>query len=285
MINFSNYDLVVCGLSGGKDSQAAATWLRFDSDCPPSKLRFIFCDTGNEHQLTYDHIKQIETWLMLPVVSIRNELDFYQLAEKKKRFPSAKARFCTQYLKMQVTQKFILDYMNQGKKVLMVSGTRRSESLARSNLLAFAFDNYYACDIFRPIVDWTTSQVFSYLKSKAQFANPLYSYGALRVGCFPCIMSRKFEIRMIADHFPERIDLIRFYENKIGSSFYPKKMTPARFRKSIFSRNDQSFEIASIDDVVEWSKTSWGGNEFVSGPQLSFDLSFPTCINNSGSCE
>ena len=34
MIDWEKYDIVHCGISGGKDSQAAATWLVKDSQCP-----------------------------------------------------------------------------------------------------------------------------------------------------------------------------------------------------------------------------------------------------------
>lgn len=289
-MDFGKYNIIHCGISGGKDSQAAATWLVQDSGCPLEKIRLSFNDTGNEHEITYEHIRQIEKWLGLKIEWLRGELDFYQLAEKKKRFPSAKARFCTEYLKMRVTQAHILQWMRDGKKVLLITGVRHSESLARAELKEFDFDTYYACDVYRPIIAWSKDQVFEYILEKGQYANPLYSLGAQRVGYFPCVMSRKHEIRMIADKFPERIDMIREWENKIGdggASFYPRTFVPQRFRRKVFSRNGEEWMIAGIDDVVDWSHTARGGREYDSGPQGSFSFyeDAPTCINNSGACE
>ena len=286
IIDFSQYDIIHCGISGGKDSQAAATWLRYDSGCPIEKLRYSFCDTGNEHEWTYEHIRKIQEWLGVPVQWLKAELDFYQLAEKKRRFPSTKVRFCTQYLKMQVSQRLTLEWMREGKNILLVTGIRHSESAARAELKEFDFDTYYACDVFRPLIDWSREQVFDYLKSKGQYPNLLYATGAQRVGCFPCIMSSKHELRMIADKFPERIDMIREAEQRLGSSFFPIDKIPERFRRSSFERSGRTWDhIGNIDDVADWAHTAHGGKEYDSGPQLSFLEDAPTCINNSGMCE
>ena len=93
---------------------------------------------------------------------------------------------------------------------------------------------------------------------------------------------------MIADKFPERIDMIREWENKIGdggASFYSRTYVPPRFRRKTFTRNGESWKVASIDDVVDWSHTARGGKEYDSGPQLSYFEDAPTCANNSGACE
>lgn len=288
MIDFTHYDIVHCGISGGKDSQAAATWLVRESGCPVEKIRLSFNDTGNEHEWTYEHIKRISGWLGIEIATTRAELDFYELAERKKRFPSAKARFCTEYLKMRVTQKYILEWMRDKKNVLLISGVRADESIARSRLPQFEFDTYYACDVYRPLIEWTLDQVLAFIDGAGQFVNPLYGMGAQRVGCFPCIMSRKREIRMIADQFPERIDMIREWENKIGdggASFFSRSYVPARFRRKAFFRNGEMWMVASIDDVVDWAHTARGGKEYDSGPQGRLFEDLPTCINGSGACE
>lgn len=281
---FDKYDIVHVGISGGKDSQASYTWLRFDSGCPIDKIRASFCDTGNEHEWTYEHIEYMRQEIG-PIETIKAELDFYQLAEKKRRFPSAKTRFCTEYLKMQPSQRHIKQWMVEGKNILLITGVRRGESKARSELAQFDFDTYYACDIYRPLIDWTTEQVFKYLKSKGQHANPLYSVGARRVGCFPCIMSNKREMRIIADKFPERIDKIREAEKKVrdgaGSTFFASGQIPAAFNTGKFhNMHGEEFNVPTIDDVVKWAHTSRGGKQF----EFDFD-EFPTYANNSGACE
>ncbi len=92
--------------------------------------------------------------------------------------------------------------------------------------------------------------------------NKLYEAGAQRVGCFPCIMSRKAEVRMIAQKFPDRIAIIRDAENAFEteygrfSSFFPRNVAPERFRsKAVTTKEGEAMNVATIDDVVRWSMT------------------------------
>ena len=49
-----------CGLSGGKDSSATALWLIHESGVPRESIRFTFCNTHNEHALTYEHVALLD---------------------------------------------------------------------------------------------------------------------------------------------------------------------------------------------------------------------------------
>ena len=82
----------------------------------------------------------------------------------------------------------------------------------------------------------------------------------MRAGCFPCIMSRKAEIRNIAIRFPERIDHIRNIEQEFFkrygrySSFFHAKTVPPRFRSMKYvNKKGKLTMVATIDDVVRWS--------------------------------
>ena len=283
MIDFDKYDIVHVGVSGGKDSTAALLYMRHESGCPLEKLYATFCDTENEHEFTYDHVKMIDDKIH-PVTTIKSELGFYGLAKKKKRFPSTKARFCTQYLKMQVTQAHIKEWQYQDKNVLLVSGIRANESLARNNMDEFALDEYYMCDSWRPLLQWTIEDVWAIHAKYSIPRNPLYDYGARRVGCFPCINSSKGEMRIIAEKFPERIDMIREKEKEIDSSFFPPRKIPDRFcSKEYQAKDGRVVKIPLIDDVVEWSKTGkFRPDQF----EMNFDEDkFLRCDSSIGHCE
>lgn len=283
-MNLLDYDIYHVGISGGKDSQALLLWVVNESGFPLDKVRATFCDTGNEHQLTYDHIKMMSETIF-PIETIQPPLSFYELAEKKKRFPSTKARFCTQHLKIIPTQTHILKYLQDGKRVLLLSGVRAGESKERADLPELDFDEYYAVDMYRPLLNWSLDDVWSFLKKYSSPRNPLYDYGAMRVGCFPCIMSNKYEVRNIANNFPERIDMIRPKEQEIGkqgSTFFPPNKTPKRFRsKPVVTKKGKTVFVATIDDVVEWSKTGKRRPN-----QYEMDLQeFSVCPSNLGQCE
>jgi len=280
--DLNDYNIVHLGISGGKDSTAALLWLINESGCPREKIRVTFCDTGNEHQFTYDYIAMLSE-KVFPVEMIKPLLDFYELAKKKGRFPSVKARFCTQELKIFPSQRYVLVLMRDGAKILLLTGVRASESAKRAELPEFEWDDFYACDMYRPLLKWSLDDVWAFLAKYSIPRNPLYDLGATRVGCLPCIMSRKAEIRMIAKNFPERIDMIRRAETDTGriSTFYPRKYVPLGYRSlEITTHDGEIMRVPTIDDVVSWSKTARGGRNY------NFDFDTPMmCSSNLGACE
>lgn len=89
--------------------------------------------------------------------------------------------------------------------------------------------------------------------------NPLYAKGAQRVGCLPCIMSRKSEIRMIAEKWPQRIDMLRRAEwmgERGFHGFRPRKSVPQAMCSHVYTAKDGTvYKVPSIDDAVAWSRT------------------------------
>src|SRR6266550_2626614 len=108
------------GISGGKDSTALLLWAVHESGYPRESLDVTFCDTGNEHLLTYDYVKMLSEGVH-PVKTLKPERDFYELARWKKRFPGAKSRFCTVFLKIYPTQKHLAELLAAGHDVVMHS--------------------------------------------------------------------------------------------------------------------------------------------------------------------
>ena len=249
------------GISGGKDSSAALLWMLHESGVDRKRIVATFCDTGNEHAWTYGHVE----WLsknVHPIETIRPKRGFFDLADSKRRFPSTKARFCTEFLKIIPSQEHITRLKFYGLEVIAVSGVRADESADRAKLAEWDFSSVLNCPQWRPLIRWTLDDVKAIHARHGVPLNPLYAIGAQRVGCWPCIMSRKSEIRTIAQQFPERIAEIRTaeeaFEKKYGrySSFFPAKTVPARFRSKPYQlATGETVMVATIDDVVRWSLT------------------------------
>ncbi len=55
----SEYTLYHIGVSGGKDSTALLLWAVNESGYPRDRIVASFCDTGNEHQITYDYVRML----------------------------------------------------------------------------------------------------------------------------------------------------------------------------------------------------------------------------------
>lgn len=249
------------GVSGGKDSGAALIWLVRESGIPAEKIKATFCDISNDHPWTIDHVKLLSDTVH-PIETIYPEKGFFDLAFEKKRFPSTKTRFCTEHLKIHPTADHLLKLKYSGIDPIAVSGVRADESEDRKNLPEWDYSGSLLCYSWRPLIRWSLNDVFEIHKRHSIPLNPLYAIGAKRVGCWPCIMSRKEEIRNIAIRFPERIDEIRKWEQRFEeeygrySSFFPSKTVPERFRTKPYQLEDGTWiNVATIDDVVRWSMT------------------------------
>ena len=160
----NNYDIFHLGVSGGKDSTAAMLWLLFESGIPREKINLSFCDTGNEDALTYAYIKMLSA--LHPIETIYPERDFWELARWKRRFPSTCARFCTEQLKTVPSSNYIAGLINDGARVVTMSGTRREEAHAgnnRGDQPQFEQSTVFNCDVYRPIIDWSIDDVWEIL--------------------------------------------------------------------------------------------------------------------------
>lgn len=320
MINTCDYDIFYLGVSGGKDSTAVFLWLIYESGFDPGKIIVTFCDTGNEDDLTYAYLDMLrEIW---PIQIVKPEHDFWQLAKRKKRFPSRRARFCTSFLKIIPTRDHVYDLQQAGKNILLLNGVRSDEAHAsndRGKVSAFGWDESTGCDIYRPILDWSIDDVWAIHKKylpddasvklveadpllsaghKAELIakieahgiprNPLYDMGARRVGCFPCINSAKLEIRAMAKYRPERIDFIEHQEtsfnnkNKFCTLFSRNTVPPMHRRKEIVTNSGRKMMVCTIRDVVAWSKTAYGGKQYEMDLFTFDDL--PAC-DIGGYCE
>jgi 3'-phosphoadenosine 5'-phosphosulfate sulfotransferase (PAPS reductase)/FAD synthetase len=285
------------GVSGGKDSSGVLIWMLNESGIPKEQIVASFCDTENEIEETYNHVRYLSEALDHPIEWLKPELGFYDLAVKKKRFPSTKARFCTQELKMKPSKEFIDNLMRAGHEVIAVSGVRADESEERSKLPEWGdpMDSYFGIVEWRPLIRWSIEDVFLIHKRYGIGLNPLYAKGAQRVGCFPCIMSRKAEIRNISKNWPERIEFLRekeqFPDGRF-SSFFARNKTPLVHRtQTITAKSGQVMNVPSIDDVVAWSRTK--DSKKTNQLQYAFDFWFDDetsddaglCPSTIGACE
>jgi len=274
----SNNDIVrhLVLSSTGKDSEAATWWayhnLPFDS------WDMLFSDLNWDHKDVYSHLEYLESRIGKKFIKLRskffedkisNEIRqqiveifgyenvFAEMIMYRTRFPSTKARFCTDDLKVKPVIDYILDECHYD--LIIIQGVRAEESEARRNLkfrddyFKFYLEPYgydkkgkpkfhtyrkadvlahlekYDVTVYRPILKLSHNEVFNIIFENDSPGNPLYRAGMSRVGCFPCIMCRLSEIRMIATHEPEKIEQIYKLEQLANSTFFPPLYIPARY--------------------------------------------------------
>lgn len=225
-MKFSRDAIFILCYSGGKDSTAAVVYLLKERRL--KNVLVVFCDTGNESPDTYQYIDYISTllvsWGHPPIITLQGEYSFYSLAKKKKRFPSIKARFCTEWLKIVPKCRWIEEQEFE-KDPILVMGIRKEESPARSSRQEWENSTrVFGQTLWNPLIDWTVEQVFDIHRRYGVEINPMYRLGFKRVGCFPCVNAGRLELKLLEKHYPERIDEIERWEKELGRTYFaPRK--------------------------------------------------------------
>lgn len=301
------------GLSGGKDSTRLVAWAIHESGYPIASLIFCFCDTENEYDEVYAQIDALDAYVQRhgckPIVRLKAVGDwvekywmfhlFLALCIWKGRFPSAKARFCTQFLKIKPTEKFIGELVAQGHEIVSHSGVRASESIERSTMEEWATD-MFGCRTRRPLLKLSIADVWQGHRQYGLPINPLYLLGWKRVGCRLCIMSNKADVRRTVKQRPWVIHIYRTWELIVGaflkargsitdySSWFHRKTVPLTQRSKLVQTKQGPMMVATMDDVARWSMTLRGGTQTAYDfmfEEESFNIDDAHAPCQSGFCE
>jgi 3'-phosphoadenosine 5'-phosphosulfate sulfotransferase (PAPS reductase)/FAD synthetase len=255
--------LIVASVSGGKDSAAMSLALTANG----LEHRRVFADTGWEHPLTYEYLRGPLTKAIGSIDEVMGrDGGMVPLVRRKKMFPFRKIRFCTQELKVKPILAYIAP-LAETNTVINAVGIRAGESAARAKLTEWEWSDSFDCWVWRPLLNWSEQDVISAHLEAGLPPNPLYMLGAQRVGCFPCIMSRKSEVRLMGEIWPERVAEIRALEKEIGDKAEEKvggaeELARLGKHRPTFFMGTPVRSFPPIDDVIEWSKTTRGGRQF-----------------------
>jgi 3'-phosphoadenosine 5'-phosphosulfate sulfotransferase (PAPS reductase)/FAD synthetase len=284
---------VILSFSGGKDSVASLLYLRERG----RTVVPVFCDTKWEHDLTYKYLDYIDTAIQ-KVHRVDPPLGFVELAKKKKRFPSVKARFCTTELKLKPLRSWVMKAMESGlipQDVIMACGVRADESPSRAKLPEWQdSDDFFCLPQWRPIISWTADDVFAIHKKYGIEPNPLYKLGMRRVGCMPCIMTSLVELAEIGKRFPEVIEKCAEAEAEAEAAFdhntlwssgdIPDRWTSKRW---ISPKDGKEYCIPTARDVFAYAAMDQQTRRMAGGTRLLFETEeeAPSCKSSYGLCE
>ncbi len=289
--------LNVVSMSGGKDSTATAL-LALETGEP---CKFMFADTGHEHRQTYEYLDYLESRLGITIERLRADFSkqierkasvvrgkwveegsvtpeqaeeicallvptgnpFLDLCIWKGRFPSTRARFCSEELKHHPLDMRMLE-LAKDHAIVSWQGVRADESPSRAKLPEREQGDFY--EIYRPILHWTAEQVFAKHKACGIDPNPLYKQGMSRVGCMPCIHARKSELAAIASRFPDEVGprvaewerIVSLTSKRGNSTFFHASTDP-----TIASKDNDEISVLThgIDRIVDWANTTRGGRQ------------------------
>jgi 3'-phosphoadenosine 5'-phosphosulfate sulfotransferase (PAPS reductase)/FAD synthetase len=293
----------IVSVSGGKDSTALYLWAieKWGKD----GFMAVFADTGHEHPVTYNYLRNLPAMANGPDIAwvkadfadkVRAKgrppqgVPFLDLWLWKGRAPSAKAQFCTEHLKLRPIKQWLESWRRDSDILEMYVGIRAAESERRSKMPPQEWSDMYECDVFRPLLTWTEDQVWAMLAKHNVPPNPLYQHGSARVGCYPCIHSRKSELASMPDWAWERL---AEWERLAGRTWFAFGDIPLTNEQKLELKKAQADAslTASLKDkfsprvmeVREWTKTSRGGKQFDMFAADSTDV--PTCMSTWGVCE
>jgi 3'-phosphoadenosine 5'-phosphosulfate sulfotransferase (PAPS reductase)/FAD synthetase len=306
----------IVSVFGGKDSTAL---LLLALERNTENLQAVFADTGHEHVQTYEYVQYLNDEVF-PIRTIRADftdrfkskrkwvetkwreqgipeekvlralavlhptgIPFLDLCVVSGRFPSTKAAFCSEELKRNpIIEQVQMPLLDQGDEIWSWQGVRADESLSRRDLSELQ-DVGGGLWNYRPILKWTAEDAFAMHRKHGIKHNPLYEQGMGRVGCMPCINTRKDELLEISRRFPEEIKRVSEWEKLVQEA--SKKGAATLFAGANRGKNlnpEQCVDLANIYAMVEWSKTSRGGTQY---DFLRTANDGPMCSSIYGLCE
>ena len=216
------FDTYIIGVSGGKDSTALWCWAR--ENLPLDQVRIVHNPTGAswpgndeylamlEHQLdvTIERVrsgdyplpllhndKRREDWYSAPTL--------YEMIRLRGFWPSARARYCTKYLKQYPIRLYA---KTEHYNVVLITDERAQESKSRSLLQerdndeTFAGHKVLKCPRWRPILNWSSADVLAMIKRHGLPVNPVYRF-APRVGCWCCPLGSNHQALNFCRQYPQ----------------------------------------------------------------------------------
>lgn len=220
---------VAVGVSGGKDSQAAAlaTFAHLDACGHTGPRVLIHSDLGSvEWKASLPACEALAAHLGCELIVVRRKagdlMDRWEARWQSsiRRYANLETvmlvlpwstpsmRFCTSELKTHIIAAELRRRF-KGQTVINVTGVRRDESAARAKGSIAGADADGKVWNWRPISDWTIGEVFAYIAACGLEAHEAYvKFGMSRVSCKFCIMSNEADM-IAASAIEESHDLYR----------------------------------------------------------------------------
>jgi len=224
--------------SGGKDSQAL---YQFITDLVPhNQIVVIHAHLGEvEWPGVIEHINaNISHPLQIarPVYKDGSEKTLLGHVAKRNQdrpespsWPSSAQRWCTSDFKRGPIHKVIRKFCNElGVDGVNCTGIRAEESKARAKLVEFEPCKLLCTQSrtvweWRPLINWSTSQVFKCIEDAGQEPHPAYAGGNERLSCMFCILGSENDLRHAARVNPGLAQKYIDLEHSTGYTMFHKK--------------------------------------------------------------
>lgn len=221
-------DRFLASFSGGKDSQVVLDLCI--RAIPSTDFEVIYSDTGYELPTSlalYEQVRQHYTSLYpdLKFSIARNHESVLNYWDQIGT-PSDTHRWCCSVMKTAPLYRMLkIEGTNKQAKVLAYEGTRSEESVRRSKYARIGKGVKHDVVInARPILDWSTTEVFLYMLKHNLSINAAYRTGKPRVGCLICPFSSEWDDMIVNKMFPKELSpFLTRLENWVISRNIPNK--------------------------------------------------------------
>lgn len=189
-------ELHVISISGGKDSAALAIYLK--GKYPERKFEYLFFDTGEELQDTYDYLLELENLLGIKVERLKPKKSFRELLLEHNDFlPSPMERWCTRRMKLETFLAKMKEYKDY--KIYNYVGIRSDENRQGliptedniTTVMPFKEDGITLADVKRILNDIGLGLPKYY--NNVHDDDYDIDYHRSRSGCYFCFFMRQIE--------------------------------------------------------------------------------------------
>lgn len=234
----------IISLSGGKDSSALAVYMRdrkywrqrlgktSETPIEDIEVEYVFCDTHEELQETYDYLIKLEAHLGKRIVRLSPERGFEHWLEIYNNYlPSSNMRWCTRMLKLRPFEKYVGESLVYSYIGIRADENREGYISRKSNIkpvYPFKEDGVVREDVFRILEESTLSL-------------PEYYKWRTRSGCYFCFFQRKAEWVGLMENHPTLFQKATTYE----------KMNPETSERYTWSQGESLIQISRPERVAE----------------------------------
>lgn len=239
------YDRIVINISGGKDSQTMLrkVWKLAVEQAVTDRLVCVFADLGEEDEWagTAGLAEYHAEFYGLRFIKVQkgdntgSPVSLLQHIEAHGKWPDNANRFCTSDMKRDPIARIITrlcaevreaQHFKRPVRVLNCMGLRADESPARKKLPVFKNDTRLTgkgtakhVDVWLPIHDMTTEQVWDDIKASGVKHHWVYDAGMPRLSCRFCVLAGRKAVTRAAQIDPEGARKRAEAEDRMGHRF------------------------------------------------------------------
>ncbi|MBT0878855.1 phosphoadenosine phosphosulfate reductase family protein [Campylobacter sp. RM12642] len=210
-------ELHIISISGGKDSAAMAIYLK--DKYPDRKFEYLFFDTGEELQDTYDYLSKLQAVTGIKIEKLLPKKSFKELLFEHNNFlPSPQQRWCTKRMKLETFLEKIKQY--EGCKIFNYVGIRADEDRLglvpnQDNIITvmpFKDDGITLEDVKRILNDSGLGLPKYYTPVKDEKYD--IEYYRTRSGCYFCFFMRQIEWVWLYEKHPDEFQKAMEFEKE-----------------------------------------------------------------------